>query len=69
MTTETLAQALPRECSRARELLAIYKEIGPAGMFAAACIEHDLRAADQAMVSGDVVAMINAYRALEAYKS
>ena len=66
---ETLADALPKEMSRVREVLGYYKEIGPAGMFGAACIEHDLRTADQAVMSGDVVAMLMAYKALQEIQS
>ena len=44
MSTETLADALPQEMARVREVLGHYKEIGPAGMFGAAMIEQDLRA-------------------------
>jgi hypothetical protein len=62
---ETLADALPKECARVRVILGHYKEIGPAGMFGAAMIEQDLRKADQAMASGDVVAMLGALKALQ----
>ncbi|MGP1682288.1 MAG: hypothetical protein ACTS8S_08185 [Giesbergeria sp.] len=68
MSADTLADALPRECARVRVILGHYKEIGPAGMFGAAFIEQDLRAADAAMVSGDVVAMICAVKALQEIK-
>lgn len=57
---ETLGDALPKEMARVREVLGHYKEIGPVGMFGAAMIEQDLRAADAAVMSGDVVAMIHA---------
>jgi hypothetical protein len=62
---ESLAEALPREQARVREILGHYKEIGPAGMFGAAFIEADLREADQAVMSGDVVRMIRAYEKLK----
>ena len=62
---QNLAEALPIECARVRKVLGYYKEIGPAGMFGAAFIEQDLRDADRAMVSGDVVAMIAAYQKLK----
>ena len=65
MTTDTLAEALPREIARVRELLGHYRELGPVGAFGAAMLEQDLRAADQAMAAGDVVAMIRAYKALQ----
>ncbi len=66
MTAEvtTLADALPAEMARVREVLGHYREIGAAGMFGAAMIEQDLRAADRAVMSGDVVAMIRALEVL-----
>lgn len=66
MTAEvtTLADALPAEMARVREVLGHCREIGPAGMFGAAMIEQDLRAADRAVMSGDVVAMIRALEVL-----
>lgn len=62
---ESLAEALPKEMARVREVLGQYRAIGPAGMFGAAFIEQDLRAADQAVMSGDVVAMLRAYEQLK----
>ncbi len=61
----SLGEALPVEMARVREVLGHYKEIGPAGMFGAAMIEQSLRMADQAVMSGDVVAMIRAYQDLK----
>jgi hypothetical protein len=61
----TLADKLPEEMARVREVLGHYKEIGPAGMFGAAMIEQSLRAADKAVMSGDLVAMISAYQDLK----
>ncbi|MDP3139848.1 MAG: hypothetical protein Q8N17_26365 [Burkholderiaceae bacterium] len=66
--TQTLGDALPEEVARVREILGHYKAIGPAGMFGAAFIEQDLRAADRAMASGDVVAMIQAFQKLRTIK-
>lgn len=63
--TESLAEALPKEMARVREVLGHYREIGPAGMFGAAFIEQDLREADNAVMSGDVVRMIQAYEKLK----
>lgn len=65
---ETLAEALPKEMARVREVLGHYREIGPAGMFGAAFIEQDLRAADRAVMSGDVIAMIQALEKLREIK-
>ena len=66
---DTLGDALPREMARVREVLKAYHEIGPAGAFGAAMIEAELRAADQASVQGDVVAMLRAYQSLKEIES
>ncbi|MCD6163439.1 MAG: hypothetical protein J7K40_13645 [candidate division Zixibacteria bacterium] len=60
---ESLAEALPREQERVREILGYYKEI-PAGQFGAIMIESALHHADKAAASGDVIQMIKAYEAL-----
>lgn len=62
---ESLATAFPKEQARVREILGHFKEIGPAGMFGAAFIEQDLREADAAAVSGDVVRMLRAFQKLK----
>jgi acyl-CoA thioesterase len=65
MTMEkSLGEALPEEQARVRVVLGHYKEIGPAGMFGAMMIEQSLAAADRAVMSGDVVAMLAAYQNL-----
>jgi hypothetical protein len=61
---ESLAEALPKEMARVREILGHYKALGPAGMFGATFIEQDLREADRACASGDVIAMIRAAKKL-----
>ena len=68
-TTETIADALPAEMARVREVLAQYREIGTAGALGVLFIESDLRAADTAVMSGDVVAMLRALKALQGIKS
>lgn len=65
---ETLADAPPKEMARVREVLGHYREIGPAGAIGAAFIELDLRAADKAVMSGDVVAMIQSLETLRGIK-
>ena len=65
---ESLAEALPKEQARVREVLEHYKEIGPSGLFGAAMIEQSLQRADKAIMSGDVVAMIAAYKDLKEIK-
>ncbi len=61
----TLGDALPKEMARVREVLGLYREIGPAGAFGAMGIEQKLRQADQAVMSGDIVAMLRAYQDLK----
>ena len=63
--SESLGEALPKEQARVREILGHYREIGPAGIFGATMIEHTLRQADQVIISGDLVAMIAAYKSLQ----
>lgn len=63
---ETLAEALPKEQQRVRELLPIYDAI-PAGVFAAIMMRQSLMRAEQAASTGDVVAMLAAYEDLKGY--
>lgn len=65
----TLADELPRQQARAREVLEAYRSIGPAGFFGAAMIEAELKRADLAAASGDVVAMLRACAALKEIKA
>lgn len=59
----SLAEALPKEQKRVREVLELYKAI-PAGALGAAFIEQSLNKAEKAAASGDVVLMIAAYEEL-----
>ncbi len=70
--SDTLGDALPRECARVREVLSQYEECfrapdgsGRGCAFAIHMIKASLAAADKAMISGDVVAMIQAYEDLK----
>ena len=73
MTTETesLAEALPREINRVRELQDQYKElrslpnviVGPQ----IAMMEQAITSAIEASVQGDVVAMLRAHEALKGW--
>lgn len=65
----TLGEQFPKEQARCREVLEMYREIGPAGTFGAAMIEATLREADEAAMSGDLVRMIRAYEAMKEIKS
>ena len=53
----SLGEAYPQEQARVRELLGIYKGLGPVGTFGAVMIEDVLKRADKAAIEGDVVAM------------
>jgi hypothetical protein len=64
----TLAEALPAQQARCRALMSLYKQIGPAGQFGAALIEQALRNADQAVMSGDPVAMLRSLKELQEFK-
>jgi hypothetical protein len=55
----------PKEQARCREVLQQYRDIGPAGFFGVAMIEATLRQADQAMASGDIVAILQAFQAMK----
>ena len=63
--TETLADAFMAEQKRVRELLGIYKEIGPAGTFGAIMIEQILQRADKAAMEGDLAAIMAIYNELK----
>ncbi len=62
---KNVGEEFPKEQARLRELLVQYKEIGIPGQFGARMIEQALRQADAAMASGDVVAVLRAYRAMK----
>ena len=66
--TETVGEALPREQARCRELLTEYVAIGPAGAFGTFMIKAALKRADQAVMSGDVVAMLRSLADLRGFK-
>lgn len=62
-----LISGLDEQLKRNRELLKLYEEI-PAGAFGAAMIRKDIEAGEKALADGDVVAMLRAFKALEASK-
>ncbi len=63
---ESLGEALPKEMARVREVIVIYRGLpGGVGNLAAHFMEQTLRSADRACVSGDVVAMLRAHKALQ----
>jgi hypothetical protein len=64
----TLGDAFPEQQARLRELLGLYKGIGPAGVFGVAMIEDCLRRADRAAIEGDVVAMVQLFDEMKGFK-
>jgi hypothetical protein len=72
MATESvsLAESLPREMARVRdELMPLYQQIGPPGAFALMLMRKALDEAAEAMVSGDVIAMLRVYEDLKGFKA
>ena len=65
---ENLAEALPAQQKRVRELLPLYDAI-PTGIFAATLMRRALSEAERAAASGDVVAMIRSYKELEGFNA
>ena len=61
----SLGEQLPKEQARARELLTQYRELGINGVFGAFTIEQALQNADRAVMSGDLVSMMQAYEELK----
>ena len=53
---------------RVTQLLENYAAIGPVGNFGAMMLGRDLKAASEAVASGDIVAMLRAYEALKGCK-
>lgn len=62
---KSLADAFPEEQQRVRELLQVYRDLGPVGMFGAAALEQTLRRADKAASSGDATEMLRSYAELK----
>lgn len=65
----SLAEELPKEQARVRELIVMYRDpvLNGAGNIAAAMMEQSLAAADRAIISGDVIAMVRCYEDLKGY--
>lgn len=65
----SLATELPKQQARVRELVTVYRSIGPAGEPAALMMEASLARAEQAASNGDVIAMLRACTDLSGYKA
>jgi len=64
----TLADELPKEMARVREMLPIYDAI-PTGVFAATMMRAELDRAARALASGDVVAMLEVCKSLKGFSA
>lgn len=62
--SKNVAEALVDEIDRNRKLLELYKEI-PTGAFGAMMIDRDIKNAVEALASGDVVKIVEAYEAIK----
>lgn len=62
---ESVGSDFQNEQKRVRELLDVYKSIGPVGRFGATVIEQVLTNAEKAAISGDPVAILQAYQQLK----
>lgn len=62
--SKSVVEALADEIERNRKLLELYRQI-PTGAFGAKMIELDIKNAVEALVSGDVVEIVEAYEAIK----
>jgi len=63
--TENLIEGIQRQCNRIRdEILPEFDKI-PTGALAATMMRHSIKKAETAIASGDVLAMLVAYKDLE----
>jgi len=65
----SLAEELLKEQARVRELINIYRDsiLKGAGELAALMMEQSLQKADKAIISGDIVKMIQCYKDLKEF--
>lgn len=65
----SLGEVYPKEQARLRMLIQRYRDpdLMGAGELAARLIENDLREADKAAMSGDLSAMIVAYKSMQSW--
>lgn len=66
--SETLGEALPREMTRVRKLIPLYRSV-PMGFLAANMMERSLDEAQRVLAEGDAVAMIRCYQDLKGYEA
>ena len=61
----SVGEDFPKQQERCRELLTQYQAIGSAGAFGHAMIAQVLKRAEEAAISGDVVAVLRAYEEMK----
>ncbi len=61
----TVGEDFPKQQARVREVLGLYRDIGPNGMFGAMMIEKTLQEADEAQASGNIIEILRSYEALK----
>jgi len=59
-----LIESLVARTNKARELLEVYKSLGPQGFFGTKVIEEEIKKAETAMGSGDLDDMLRSYQSL-----
>jgi hypothetical protein len=66
---DTLGDEIPKEQARVRELVQRYRDplLNGAGNMTALLMELALKAADKAVISGDIAEMIIAYKELRSW--
>lgn len=64
----SVGEDFPNEQARVRTIQQHAREIGPAGAFLVAICELALRNAEQAAISGDLVAILRAYQDLKEFQ-
>ena len=69
MESLSLAESLPLEIKRVKEIVEIYRkpELKGVGEFAAKMMEVDIKKAEQANIEQDTVEMIKSYYVLKEY--
>ena len=65
----SLGEEFPKQQTRVRKILGIYKALGASGYFGASWIEELLQRADQEAGGRDIVEMIRVYKELQGVKA
>jgi hypothetical protein len=61
----TLGEEYPLEQERLRNLIQVYRTLGPVGHFGATAINIVLKRADEAAISGDLAAMMVSFNEMK----